>query len=88
MGRLDDISDNGMDLIRDIVTIYRNYGFKTQILAASMRHSIHVLEAAKAGADIATMPYKVFEQLFKHPLTDTGQDQFLSDWERAKSLVT
>ncbi|MGH9359136.1 MAG: fructose-6-phosphate aldolase [Terriglobia bacterium] len=88
VGRLDDISDNGMDLIRDIVTIYRNYGFKTEILAASIRHPIHVLEAAKAGAEIATMPYKVFEQLFKHPLTDKGQDQFLSDWERVKSLVT
>jgi transaldolase len=88
VGRLDDVSEPGMELIREIVTIYRNYSFKTQVLAASIRHPIHVVEAAKAGADIATMPYKVFEQLFKHPLTDKGQDQFLSDWERVKSVVT
>lgn len=88
VGRLDDISEPGMDLVREIVTIYRNYGFKTQVLAASIRHPIHVVEAAKVGADIVTMPYKVFEQLFKHPLTDKGQDQFLSDWERVKSVVT
>jgi len=88
VGRLDDISHNGMDLVREIMTIYRNYGFKTQILAASIRHPIHVTEAAKAGADIATMPYKVLAQLFKHPLTDKGQDQFLKDWERVKSAVT
>lgn len=88
VGRLDDISQNGMDLVREIVAIYRNYNFKTQVLAASIRHPIHVVEAAKAGADIATMPYKVFEQLFKHPLTDKGQDQFLKDWDRVKSQVT
>lgn len=87
VGRLDDISQNGMDLVREIVAIYRNYDFKTQVLAASIRHPIHVVEAAKAGADIATMPYKVFEQLFKHPLTDKGQDQFLKDWDRVKSQV-
>jgi transaldolase len=73
-----------MDLVRDIVTIYRNYSFKTQVLAASLRHPLHVVDAAKAGADVATMPYKVFEQLLKHPLTDKGLDQFLKDWERAK----
>lgn len=84
LGRLDDISHVGMDLIRDIVTIYRNYSFKTQVLAASLRNPLHVVDAAKAGADIATMPYKVFEQLLKHPLTDKGLDQFLKDWEKAK----
>lgn len=84
LGRLDDISHVGMDLIHDLVTIYRNYSFKTQILAASLRHPLHVVDAAKAGADVATMPHKVFEQLFKHPLTDRGQEQFLKDWERIK----
>lgn len=84
LGRLDDISHVGMDLIRDIVTIYHNYGFKTQVLAASLRHPLHIVDAAKAGADVATMPYKVFDQLFKHPLTDKGLDQFLKDWEKAK----
>ena len=84
LGRLDDIAHVGMDLIRDIVTIYRNYSFKTQVLAASLRHPLHVVDAAKAGADVGTMPFKVFEQLFKHPLTDKGQEQFLKDWEKAK----
>ena len=84
LGRLDDIAHVGMDLIRDIVTIYRNFGFKTQVLAASLRHPLHVVDAAKAGADVGTMPYKVFDQLFKHPLTDKGLDQFLKDWEKAK----
>jgi len=84
LGRLDDIAHVGMDLVRDIVTIYRNYGYKTQVLAASLRHPLHVVDAAKAGADVATMPYKVFDQLFKHPLTDKGLDQFLKDWEKAK----
>ncbi len=84
LGRLDDISHVGMDLIRDIVTIYRNYSFKTQVLAASLRHPLHVVDAAKAGADVATMPFKVFEMLLNHPLTEKGQDQFLKDWEKAK----
>ena len=84
LGRLDDIAHVGMDLVRDIVTIYRNYGYKTQVLAASLRHPLHIVDAAKAGADVATMPYKVFDQLFKHPLTDKGLDQFLKDWEKAK----
>jgi len=85
VGRLDDISHVGMDLVRDILTIYRNYSFKTQVLAASLRHPLHVVDAAKAGADVATMPFKVFELLFKHPLTDKGQDQFLKDWEKLKA---
>jgi len=85
LGRLDDISHVGMELVRDLVTIYRNYSFKTQVLAASLRHPLHVVEAAKAGAHVATMPYKVFEQLFKHPLTDKGQEQFLKDWEKVQA---
>lgn len=88
VGRLDDISHVGMDLIRDIVTIYRNYSFPTQVLAASLRHPLHIVDAAKAGAHVATMPYKVIEQLIKHPLTDKGLAQFLKDWEKAQqSLV-
>jgi transaldolase len=85
IGRLDDISHTGMDLIRDIVTIYRNYDFETQVLVASIRHPLHVLEAAKIGADIASMPYKVFEQLVKHPLTNIGLERFLEDWRKARS---
>src|SRR5215467_15073914 len=73
VGRLDDISHVGMDLVRDIATIYRNYGYKTQVLAASIRNPLHVVDAAKAGADVGTMPFKVFEQLIRHPLTDIGQ---------------
>jgi len=84
LGRLDDIAQVGMDLVRDIVTIYRNYSYKTQVLAASLRHPLHVVDAAKFGADVATMPFKVFDQLFKHPLTDRGLEQFLKDWEKAK----
>lgn len=84
LGRLDDISHVGMDLLRDIIAIYRNYDFSTQVLAASLRHPLHVVDAARAGAHVATMPFKVFEQLFKHPLTDRGLDQFLKDWEKAQ----
>lgn len=84
IGRLDDISTVGMDLIRDIRQIYNNYGFKTEILAASIRHPIHVLDAAKVGADVATLPFKVIEQLVKHPLTDIGLATFLKDWEKTK----
>jgi transaldolase len=84
IGRLDDVGTDGMDLIRDIRTIYDNYGFKTEILAASIRHPVHVLQAALAGADVATIPFKVFGQLVKHPLTDAGLAQFLADWEKAK----
>ena len=83
IGRLDDISADGMELIRSIVRIYANYGFKTQVLAASVRSPMHVVEAAKAGAQIATLPLKVLEAMFLHPLTDKGLAQFLRDWERA-----
>ena len=82
VGRLDDVGQNGMDLIRDIVTIFNNYEFKTQVLVASIRHPIHVVEAGLCGADICTMPAKVFDQLLKHPLTDKGVEQFLKDWEK------
>ena len=82
VGRLDDIGQNGMDLIRDVVQIYSNYEFKTQVLVASVRHPIHVVEAALMGADICTLPAKVFEQMLKHPLTDRGVEQFLKDWEK------
>lgn len=84
LGRLDDISHVGMDLLRTILEIYRNYDFSTQVLAASLRHPLHIVDAARAGAHIATMPFKVFEQLFKHPLTDRGLEQFLKDWEKAQ----
>jgi transaldolase len=82
VGRLDDIGAVGMDLVRDIVTIYRNYGFKTQVLAASIRSPLHVIDASLAGAHIGTMPFKVLDQLFSHPLTDKGLDQFLKDWAK------
>ena len=82
VGRLDDIAADGMGLIRDIKTIYTNYPFSTQILVASVRHPIHVVEAARIGADIATMPYAVLETLVKHPLTDAGLERFLKDWEQ------
>ena len=82
VGRLDDISHQGMDLIRDIKTIYSQYHLPTQILAASLRHPLHVLEAAKLGADVATLPFKVLEQLIKHPLTDLGLEKFLKDWQK------
>ncbi len=81
-GRLDDIGGNGIDLIRDIVLIYKNYGFNTQVLAASLRHPAHVIEAAKAGAHIGTLPYKVIDSLFQHPLTDKGLDQFMQDYAK------
>ena len=82
VGRLDDIAADGMGLIRDIKAIYANYPFSTQILVASVRHPLHVVEAARIGADIATMPYAVLETLVKHPLTDIGLDRFLKDWEQ------
>ncbi|MGZ3741455.1 MAG: fructose-6-phosphate aldolase [Bdellovibrionota bacterium] len=84
IGRLDDVSFNGMDLIKDIRRIYNNYNFKTEILAASIRHPVHVLDAAKIGADVATCPLKTLQQLVKHPLTDAGLKQFLADWEKRK----
>jgi transaldolase len=80
VGRLDDIGLDGIDLIDDIVTVYGNYGYKTQILAASLRNINHVTAAAKAGADIGTMPFKVLDSMFSHPLTDKGLEQFLKDW--------
>ncbi len=87
LGRLDDISQNGLGLLREILEIYRAYNFSTQVLAASLRHPIHVVEAAKMGAHIGTMPFKVFEQLFKHPLTDRGLEAFLKDWEKAREVL-
>jgi transaldolase len=87
IGRLDDLGYNGMDLIRDIVAIYQNYGYKTQVLAASVRGTLHVVEAAKAGAHISTLPFKVLEQLFKHPLTDKGLEQFLKDYNKVFELT-
>jgi transaldolase len=84
IGRLDDVSHSGMDLIRQIVTIYRNYKFDTQVLVASVRHPLHVVEAAMIGADICTIPFKVIEQLIKHPLTDIGLDRFLADWKKGQ----
>lgn len=82
VGRLDDISQTGMDLISDILTIFRNYGFATEIIVASIRNPMHVVESALIGADIATIPYKVIAQLAKHPLTDIGMEKFLADWEK------
>ena len=82
VGRIDDIGWDGMAVIDDIVTIYQNYGYKTQILAASLRSGVHVIQAAKAGADIGTMPFKVLDMLFNHPLTDKGLDQFLKDYRK------
>ena len=82
VGRLDDIGQSGMELISDIMSIYRNYGFTMEIIVASVRHPMHVLDAARIGADIATIPYKVIAQLAKHPLTDRGIQQFLADWEK------
>jgi transaldolase len=82
LGRLDDISHVGMDLVRDIVHIYRNYGYKTQVLAASIRNPVHVVDAAKAGAHVCTMPWGVLQQMLKHPLTDMGLERFLADWKK------
>ncbi|MEW6654346.1 MAG: fructose-6-phosphate aldolase [Bacteroidota bacterium] len=82
VGRLDDVSTNGMELIRQIVTIYKNYGYKTEVLVASIRHPLHVVDAAMMGADVCTMPFDVIDKLFRHPLTDIGLDKFLSDWKK------
>lgn len=82
VGRLDDISLQGMDLISDIMTIYRNYGYQSEVIVASVRSPMHVMDAALVGADIATIPLKVINQLAKHPLTDNGVKQFLADWEK------
>jgi transaldolase len=82
IGRLDDIGSTGMDIIRDSVQIFKNYGFRTEIIVASIRHPVHVLEAARAGAHIGTVPFKVIELLTKHPLTSAGIDRFLEDWQK------
>lgn len=82
VGRLDDIGQRGMDLVEQIATIYDNYGFETEIIVASIRNPIHVLDAALMGADIATIPFKVMEQLIAHPLTDIGLEKFLADWKK------
>lgn len=83
IGRLDDIATNGMQLITDIVQIYDNYDYDTEVLAASIRHPVHIVECALAGADVATIPFKVIQQLVKHPLTDKGLDAFLADWKKS-----
>jgi len=83
IGRLDDISQDGMELIRQIVAIYDNYGFETEVLAASIRHPMHIVDSALAGADVATVPFDVFKKIVKHPLTDKGLDAFLSDWKKS-----
>jgi len=83
LGRLDDIGENGLVLLSDIVEIYGNYSWPTEVLAASIRHPIHAIEAARMGAHIATMPFKVIDQMFNHPLTDKGQAQFLADWRKS-----
>jgi len=85
LGRLDDIGDNGLRLLEEIIEIYNQYDWKTEVLAASLRHPIHVIEAARMGSDIATMPFKVFQQLLKHPLTEKGQETFLADSKKASA---
>ena len=87
LGRLDDIGSDGLTLLQEIMDIYQAYNYPTQVLAASLRHPLHVIAAARMGAHIGTMPYKVFEQLFKHPLTDKGLEGFLKDWEKARETL-
>lgn len=87
IGRLDDISTDGMQLIADIRLIFDNYGMETEILAASIRHPMHFLESARMGADVATMPLNVIEQLLKHPLTDSGLEKFLADWDKLQESL-
>ncbi|MGD8539763.1 MAG: fructose-6-phosphate aldolase [Candidatus Aminicenantes bacterium] len=84
VGRLDDISHDGLDLVDQILTIYNNFGIETEVIVASIRHPLHVVEAALMGADIATMPFASLEKLVKHPLTDIGMEKFLSDWKKVK----
>jgi transaldolase len=86
VGRLDDVGTNGMDLIRDIVAIYDNYEFTTEVLVASCRHPIHIIEAARIGADVCTCPSAVIDQLFNHPLTTIGLEKFLKDWEKSQPV--
>lgn len=85
VGRLDDVSTNGMELISQIVQIYKNYDYETQVLVASIRHPLHVVEAALIGADVCTMPFNVIDKLFNHPLTDIGLEKFLSDWKKTQN---
>ncbi len=87
VGRLDDISYDGMELIQQIMLIYENYGFATEVLVASIRHPKHILDAALMGADVATIPFKAFDAMFNHPLTDKGLAAFLADWEKARDSV-
>jgi len=82
IGRLDDVSTDGMHLIEQVVTIYNNYDFETQVLVASARHPLHIVQSALLGADVVTMPFKVMEQLYKHPLADAGLEKFISDWKK------
>jgi transaldolase len=84
VGRMDDIGEDGMQVVRDIVTAYRHQGIKTKVLAASLRHPLHVTQAALAGADIGTMPFKVLEGMYKHPLTDIGLERFLADYRKTQ----
>ena len=85
VGRLDDIGQNGLNMVQEILTIFRNYGFKTEVLVASVRHPVHVLEAARMGAHVSTVPLKVIQQLTKHPLTDSGLKTFLEDWKKTQA---
>ena len=87
LGRLDDIAMDGLRILADICEIYEIQGYQTQVLAASLRHPMHVVEAAKLGSDIATMPFSVLEAMVKHPLTDAGMEKFLGDWEKAKPFL-
>jgi transaldolase len=87
VGRLDDISYDGMALIQQIMAIYENYGFGTEVLVASVRHPKHIVDAALMGADVATIPFKAFDAMFNHPLTDKGLAAFLADWEKAREVV-
>ena len=82
IGRLDDIGHDGMQIVRDMVTIFTIYHFKTEIIVASVRHPLHVIEAAKSGAQVATIPFNVIEKMFSHPLTDAGLAKFMSDWKQ------
>ncbi len=87
IGRLDDISIDGMELIQQIVTIYQNYNYGTQVLAASIRHPLHVVQSAMMGADVATIPFKIIDQMFAHPLTESGLQRFLDDWKKNEAKL-
>ena len=87
VGRLDDVSHEGLQLVEEIITIFDQYEYKTEVLVASVRHPLHLVDAAMLGADVATMPYKVFDQIFRHPLTDVGLKTFLADWEKGKKQI-